>query len=137
MCSSGLTVRFPNKARYGAGARGALTSYLGSIGVDRNTICNLEHAAGEAIANAIEHGHRAGTFFEIRVRLRRSVVHIEIEDDGEGFDPSGLPPSSSRGRGIGMMRTLVDSVEFFKNGRVVRLGKRLKIALTCEGVQAC
>lgn len=124
--SKGFTVRFPCAASYATRARRALTLYLERLGVDSWTQWELEHAVGEALANSVEHGYREDTYFELRARIKGSTLRIEVEDDGLGFDPASILRSESfRGFGINIMRTLVDGIDYFKDGRVVRLEKRL------------
>lgn len=100
--------------------------YLGSLCIGDQELLDLEQAVGEAIANAVEHGHREGSYFEIRAKLEDSALRIEVEDDGPGFQPDKMSqPRSTRGFGITVMRALVDRVSFLKRGRVVRLEKRI------------
>ena len=57
---------------------------------------------------------------------------IIVRDEGEGFDASAVPdptePESllmTSGRGLHLMRALMDDVSFEENGTVVRMRKRL------------
>lgn len=100
--------------------------YLSGLGIGEADLADLEQAVGEAIANAVEHGYREGSYFEIRAKLEGTALRIEVEDDGTGFVPLNMSePRSTRGFGITVMRTLVDRVTFLKRGRVVRLEKRV------------
>ncbi len=55
----------------------------------------------EAITNIAKHA-RAETVL-IQCAVRDGALTIEIEDDGQGFDPSTLPPPAARERGLGLM----------------------------------
>lgn len=76
-------------------------------------------AAGEAAGNAVKYG-RSETGGELRVRCVVDGVRVQvtIADDGPGFDTAteaatGQPdPLASGGRGLFLMRELMDSVEF-------------------------
>ena len=57
-------------------------------------------AVQEAIANIVRHA-RAETVL-IQGSCREGNVTIEVEDDGEGFDPSAISPYSASGRGLGL-----------------------------------
>jgi anti-sigma regulatory factor (Ser/Thr protein kinase) len=64
---------------------------------------------------------------------------IAVTDQGDGFDPAVLPDPraaenicSSHGRGVFLMRRLVDDVEFNLGGRQVVLRKRLATRLKTE-----
>ena len=87
-------------------------------------------AASEALGNAYDHAAGAGCV--MNVRAYRDRVVIEVCDSGEGFEiaPDEEPDESEeRGRGIRLMRLLVDSVEVRRRidarGTMVRLVKLL------------
>ncbi|MGA3037601.1 MAG: ATP-binding protein [Vulcanimicrobiaceae bacterium] len=123
-----LRVIFPSTPRYATKARRAVVIYLTSIGVGENDLGDLEQAVGEAIANAVEHGFREGSYFEVRASLEDGTLRIEVEDDGPGFEPQNMSePRAARGFGITVMRTLVGRVTFLKRGRLIRLEKRVDV----------
>lgn len=89
-------------------------------------------ALEEALANAIEHGNRQDPTKHIRIRCSVSpeMVHLEIADEGCGFDPSLLPDpthpaqiGSPKGRGIMLMRSFMSRVEFNDVGNCVLMEK--------------
>jgi signal transduction histidine kinase len=55
----------------------------------------------EAVNNIARHGHAETVL--IQCALRETEITIEIEDDGEGFDPAELPAPGSSARGLGLM----------------------------------
>lgn len=73
--------------------------------------------------------------YSVRVRVTDDVAIIEVIDAGHGFDSADLgrgdaAPSAERGRGIQLMRALVDRVLFEsrpESGTVVHLEKRLDL----------
>ncbi len=95
-------------------------------------MADIETAVGEALANAAEHGHQAGSGFEVRVFVERDSIVIEVQDEGRGFlcNPSAPKPAhdAPRGFGIYLMRHLMDQVDFDERGSCVRLTKRLPVA---------
>jgi anti-sigma regulatory factor (Ser/Thr protein kinase) len=119
--------RFPNTRRAAAFARRSLISHVAAFGYPDCDLADIETAIGEALANAAEHGHRAGSGFEVRVYVESAFVVIEIQDEGRGVgaEISGEKPThdSPRGFGIYLMRHLMDEVSF--DGTCVRLTKRL------------
>lgn len=92
---------------------------------------NLAVALAEALSNAAVHGNRLHPETAVRVTVtvvpgRRAVV--EVADSGDGFDSSRLgdPTDPARilspgGRGVYLMRQLVDCVEYNQAGNEVRL----------------
>jgi signal transduction histidine kinase len=60
----------------------------------------LFRAVQETITNIVRHA-RAETVL-IQGAIRPGNVTIEIEDDGQGFDPASIPTSAEGGRGLGL-----------------------------------
>ncbi len=94
---------------------------------------NIPLACDEAVTNAILHGNNNDSSKKVRVQvyLSHSRFKIRIRDEGEGFnivkleDPTeGDNLLRSSGRGIFLMRSIMDSVEFKEGGRVVELEKK-------------
>jgi len=94
----------------------------------------IDLALREALVNAIVHGNqndpRKRVYVDCRC-TRDGEVSITVEDEGNGFrsdavsDPT-LPENRLRthGRGIYLIRTLMDEVHFEKGGSVVHMRKR-------------
>ncbi|MDX1650883.1 MAG: ATP-binding protein [Brumimicrobium sp.] len=91
---------------------------------------NVLIAVTEAVNNAIKHGNKNN--MDKRVRLSVEGVNGElkfiISDQGNGFDYDNLPDPTApeniereSGRGIFLMRSLADDVEFRNNGSEVVL----------------
>ncbi|MDQ3680105.1 MAG: ATP-binding protein [Actinomycetota bacterium] len=102
---------------------------LRGIGVDPDCGSDIEVALCEACTNALAH---SGPAAEYTVHLglddRRCV--ITVTDAGRGFDgrSSRSDPAAERGRGVELMRALVDRVIFHSDreaGTIVRLEKDL------------
>jgi serine/threonine-protein kinase RsbW len=82
---------------------------------------NIAIAITEMVANAIFHGNHADAAKNVHVRFRLDAqeLNIAIRDEGGGFDPDAvadpLQPENllkDRGRGIFIVRTLMDEVNF-------------------------
>ena len=61
----------------------------------------LFRAAQEAITNVARHANADAVW--IQVTRRGSTLEVEVEDDGEGFDPSTVTMPSPTGRGLGLL----------------------------------
>jgi serine/threonine-protein kinase RsbW len=95
---------------------------------------DIESAIHEALSNAVVHGNHEDPKKQVHVTCRCSLdgeVMITVQDEGEGFDGDAPDPRSperrllSHGRGLHIMKTLMDEVSFEENGTVVRLRKRV------------
>jgi anti-sigma regulatory factor (Ser/Thr protein kinase) len=117
--------RFPSAPRYAGAARRVVRRFLIAAEVPQDVADDLESAVGEAIANAIEHGYRPGTYFSVAISCKDDVVEVQVEDNGTGFIlvPSKADPGRMRGFGMTIMRTLTDEVKFDRGGRRVSLRK--------------
>lgn len=107
-----------------AGLRRTLGRWLANQGIQEEDLFGVTLAASEAAGNAIEHayGPHEATFTVICER-DDTEVRVIVRDEGSWREsrPYG------RGRGIGIMRALVDSaeVERGEHGTTVTLRKRL------------
>jgi len=102
-------------------AQRVLAELCGSANIDEETTYWVGMALREALANAIKHGNKLSS--EKRVLVHMLLVdgqlQIEVEDEGEGFDPASLEdPTSpgnllrSSGRGVFYMHQFMDEVNF-------------------------
>jgi len=94
---------------------------------------NIETALHEALANAIVHGNQEDPRKLVCVACRCTTdgeVSLTIQDEGQGFDTASvLDPTATEnrllphGRGIYLMKTLMDDVSFEQRGAVVCMHK--------------
>lgn len=111
-----------------AASRNALRGWLESAGVPPDQALDVLIAAGEALANAIEHGHRDSP--DGRVRLHAIALpdrlQLTVIDTGSWKAPAEIP-SLHRGRGIALMRALMHDVtiESETTGTTVHMNTRI------------
>ena len=95
---------------------------------------DVEIALREALANAIIHGNHQDPrkHVYVRCRCKPDEVSIAVKDEGQGFDSNAVPDptapgaiESSHGRGIYLMKALMDEVHFEDAGAVVHMRKKL------------
>lgn len=90
-------------------------------------------AVQEALANAVVHGCGNDSSKQIRCRLRtdpRGRIVIIVTDPGPGFNPDQIADPKRRenlhadhGRGVYLIRQLMDEVHFESNGNEIRMWK--------------
>jgi anti-sigma regulatory factor (Ser/Thr protein kinase) len=89
---------------------------------------NVLIAAGEAVANAIEHGHRYSPEGTISLGAIALVdqVHVTVTDTGS-WKPPQPSANADRGRGITLMRGLMHDVTINPDtaGTTVHLSARI------------
>jgi anti-sigma regulatory factor (Ser/Thr protein kinase) len=102
-------------------------------GLDEDRLTDLAVALAEALSNAAVHGHRLDPKRRVAIVLAVSpgCVVVEVSDSGIGFDARAVsdPTLPERqlapgGRGIFLMRRLVDEVSYNASGNTVRLTVR-------------
>jgi putative Holliday junction resolvase len=106
-------------------------------GVSQEAADEISMAAVEASTNAVVHGNRCQRSKKVRAVFEKTPCEIKISvtDEGSGFEPSSVPDPTAEenllkdcGRGIYIMRQVMDSVDFEwpkTGGTRVRLVKAL------------
>lgn len=106
---------------------------------------NLRVGLTEALANAMVYGNSRDpskhVLLEIAFRLGR--IEARVTDQGAGFDPNAVPDPTTPenimkpcGRGVFLMRKLMDEVWFNDRGNQVTLVLKLDPDVLEGGVQA-
>ena len=94
----------------------------------RQTRFRLQVALSEALANAILRGNREehDKWVHIRAELHPEAIRLSVTDEGPGFDPSAIPEpirpeqlDEAGGRGLYLIRKLVDAVQFNEQGNSI------------------
>jgi serine/threonine-protein kinase RsbW len=103
---------------------------------------DIEVALREALANAIVHGNREDPRKRVFVTCRCTTngeVSITVQDEGPGFECDTLPDPTARenqlrttGRGIYLMKTLMDEVRFEHHGALVHMRKNANTESAAE-----
>jgi serine/threonine-protein kinase RsbW len=110
-------------------------------------VSDVEIALREALANAIVHGNHEDRRKHVHVtcRCESDEVSIAVRDEGNGFDINSVPDPTApenitlvHGRGIHVMRALIDEVRCEEGGVVVHMRKSTGEAskLLAKGRQA-
>lgn len=128
-----LTIALPRDELSVPVIRGVLTKAMEVLGVEREVITDIQVALTEACTNVLDHAADADEY-EISAGIDGDQCVIEVVDRGGGFDGSVLGLDDAHGdaeggRGIQLMRALVDKVKFDSQpqlGTVVHLEKRLR-----------
>jgi serine/threonine-protein kinase RsbW len=91
---------------------------------------NILVAMVEAVNNAILHGNKSNTtkFVRVKYYINDHYITFVVKDEGTGFNINEVPdPTLSEnlekpnGRGLFLMKNLVDNIRFLSNGSEVEL----------------
>lgn len=109
-----LTGRWPARREELAGVRRLLRRWLHTRGAADDEIYDIVVACQEACANAVEHAYGPGDHsFELLATCDGGRVRLVVSDSGRWRPPRG----EHRGRGLAMMRGLMDAVEITRDDR--------------------
>jgi serine/threonine-protein kinase RsbW len=116
-------------------ARHVVRTAMERAGVEAACADDVVLALSEACTNVLLHAG-AGDEYEVRFHLGGQRCQIRVVDLGRGFDSVAMgrqrpQPEAERGRGLTLMRALVDRVRFTsrpEDGTVVTMEKELEFA---------
>jgi serine phosphatase RsbU (regulator of sigma subunit)/anti-sigma regulatory factor (Ser/Thr protein kinase)/transcriptional regulator with GAF, ATPase, and Fis domain len=123
-----LEISFPAHVNELSRSRAALRSWLARTRVSPDQAHDMLVAAGEAVANAIEHGHRDSPegIITLRATALADQVQLTVADTGS-WKPPQPAADRNRGRGITLMRALMQDVTIHPDatGTTVHLSARI------------
>jgi serine/threonine-protein kinase RsbW len=94
----------------------------------KTTRFRLRVVLSEALSNAILQGNREdrSKWVDVRAELGPDAIRLWVTDEGSGFDPASIPApitpeqlDEARGRGLYLIRKLVDGVQFNERGNSI------------------
>lgn len=129
-----VAVCLPKEAATVTLVRSVVKNALGTFGVTADCIDDICLALSEACNNVVDHAGLDDEY-EVRLQVDEWLCVISVKNTGDGFDASTLrdvmpSPTSSRGRGVAIMRAVMDHVDFDAEpaaGTIVNLVKALGI----------
>jgi serine/threonine-protein kinase RsbW len=124
-------LELPNDLRAIARSVDYLADKGREVGFDHDRLrLNFRVGLTEALANAMLYGNCRDPRKRVRVvaRLSSQQIKVQVTDEGRGFDPDAvldptLPANRTRagGRGIFLIRQLMDRVEFNEQGNSITM----------------
>jgi len=112
------------------GAQRAVEEAIRSRGYDDDAAFAIRLCLEEALVNAFRHGNRLepGLTVEFHAIIGDDASTFEVRDQGEGFDPAGVPDPTAdenleipSGRGIMLMRAYMSEVAYLDAGCRLRM----------------
>lgn len=137
---SSFNANFPSTYSAVASARQRVAAFAAdSCALGATDVADIVLAVGEACNNAAEHGHVPGGMIGVRCTFNGRTFRAEVSDNGSGFavgltqpELDGFVVPRGRGRGIPIMRALMDHVTFARTDSrtTVVLEKRVAVSNT-------
>ncbi len=138
-----FTINLPRDASSIRFARNIVGSTMTQLGIESDCVYDVEVAVTEACTNVLKHAQGARDEYEVEFTIDPRRASIRIKDTGRGFDPPSLADAhedtadlhldlaEEGGRGIMLMRALVDELEFTSKpeaGTIVHLTKAIVLS---------
>jgi len=106
--------------------------YLRYGHVNEGIVDDVKLASQEAVINAIKHGNRfqEDLYVIVEIELSGESIIISVQDEGSGYDYNKVPDptldeniSKGSGRGVFLIRKLMDKVHFNSSGNRIEMVK--------------
>ncbi len=103
---------------------------LRDLGYEESNVFAIRLAVEEAVNNGFRHGNKNDSQKVVFLSWSATPTHVEleVEDQGEGFDPSAVPDPTAEenleipsGRGLMLMRAYMSDVRYVDPGNRVRM----------------
>ena len=127
-------IKIPSEIRFLRKASSKILSALEGYNVDEGRIFDIKLCIEEAVRNAMVHGNHFDKkkIVKIVYWIDGDALHIEVGDEGPGFDhaasadPTDAPNIlKNSGRGVYLIRKLMDKVEYNDKGNRITMTKML------------
>jgi len=135
MAEGMVTIKIPADTKH---IKQAISKILGALNgrrISDDVIFDIRLCAEEAIKNAILHGDKGNSKLSVRISyaIAADKISIEVEDEGTGFDHKNSPDPTKEdnlmktsGRGVYLIKKLMDSAEYNDAGNKITMIKRFK-----------
>ena len=124
-----VTLRFPSDVSYIEEAVELVARHcLAGFEAAPQIRFRLRVVLAEALTNAILRGNQEdrAKWVDVQAELRPDIIRVRVADEGPGFDPSAVPEPTAAprlddtgGRGLYLIRKLVDAVQFNAQGNSI------------------
>jgi serine/threonine-protein kinase RsbW len=110
-------------------------AFLAPLGLDASVLFDVRLCLEESLINAVKYGNREKREVPVRVEAAYSdrEIFLAVEDRGPGFDPARVQDptdggnlEAQSGRGVFLIRHLMDRVEYNARGNRVEMVKVYK-----------
>jgi len=133
--SKKIQINIPSENKYIKKVSARILSSLASHRISDEKAFDVKLCVEEAVRNAIVHGNHAERARTVKTIywIKDERITIEVEDEGSGFDHNLLPDPTdtnyimrNSGRGVYLIKKLMDEVEFNTSGNKITMVKKIK-----------
>ncbi len=132
---SGSAFEIPSDPQYITQASARVLNSLKRLNLDEGILFDVRLSLEEAIINAIKYGNNFNKDLRVSINyfLKGDRLEITVRDRGKGFDYTAIPDPTlnnnilkNSGRGLFLIRNLMDEVKFNDSGNEIKMVKFLK-----------
>jgi len=130
-----ITLQLPSDLKIIPATTRDIIKKIKSNDISEDDLFDIRLALEEALINAIKHGNKQDRNKNVllKITINPGKATMQIKDEGEGFDyeklASPVEPNNLKkpyGRGVFLIKKLMDSVEFFDGGSGIKMVKLMK-----------
>lgn len=126
----------PTDLAYVQKASAKVLAFLNPFEIGEADLFDIRLCLEESLINAMKYGNRLQKHLKVLVRVEADPgeeIRITVQDKGGGFDAKCLDDCThsenllrNRGRGVYLIRRLMDRVQYNSKGNTVLMVKRLR-----------
>jgi serine/threonine-protein kinase RsbW len=137
-----VDITIPSDAADARRIQDEIEHLLHACRINDHDVFSIKLALEEALVNAIKHGNQMDRSKKVRIayQLYPDRFHIQISDEGPGFDPTDVPDPTAFenlerpcGRGLMLMRHYMTEVAFNERGNGVTMSKTFRTGASGNG----
>jgi serine/threonine-protein kinase RsbW len=137
-----LDITIPSETSAGHDVQERIVGLMEEREFSMRDVFSVRLALEEALVNAIKHGNQLDPDKTVRIHcdIEKDRVYVEIEDQGPGYTPDDVPDPTldenierASGRGLMLIKSFMNSVEFNEKGNCIKLEKLRSIGDEEEG----
>lgn len=127
---SRINVQIPSDTSKGLEIQERIVTLMEKFEYSMRDIFAMRLALEEAVTNAIRHGNKSDPDKKVTIEAEVGAerMHVEVEDEGEGFEPGDVPDPTAddyidrpNGRGLLLMKAYLNRFEYTNSGRRLRM----------------
>ena len=129
-----LKFSFPSELKNLKSASQKVLDFLRNLKLQETVLFDIRLCFEEAFINAVKYGSKSDSRLSVNIEVvkKDKEVEVVVSDQGKGFDftQSSDPTTEENrdklsGRGVFLIRNLMDKVIFEKNGSCLRMIKKI------------
>jgi serine/threonine-protein kinase RsbW len=129
------TIRIPSELKNVKDTSSVILDSLQKFNLAAYDLLDIRLCLEEALINAMKYGNKLNSDLSVEIdySIENNMLKISIRDQGNGYDYNNLPDPTLeenlqelKGRGVYLIRRLMDEVHFNDKGNQITMVKKIK-----------